>query len=116
MCKRRIERDLQSDNCENKNMNVGLVNMSKTGDGIDSSDIIIYIIAAIGILMLMKWLKKCYKRRQERMIRQLQPAQPIQMKVRPPAQPMQSQQLRVPALAPSIAKPAYRVHYRPAQT
>ena len=60
MCKRRIERDLQSDNRENKNLNVGLVNLSneKMGDGIDSSDIIIYIMAVICIIMLMKWIKK----------------------------------------------------------
>ena len=58
MCKRRIECDLQSDNHENKNLNVGIVNMSKTGDLIDSSDIIIYIIAAICIMMLMKWLQQ----------------------------------------------------------
>ena len=48
------------------------------------------------------------------MLRQLQSAQPTQMQVQPPAQPMQFQQLHVPALAPPIAKPAYRVHYRPA--
>ena len=65
-------------------------------------------------MMLFKWLKKCYNRRQERMLRQLQSAQPTQMQVQPPAQPMQFQQLHVPALAPPIAKPAYRVHYRPA--
>ena len=114
MCNKRSERDLQTDNREYQNMNVGLVNMSKTGDGIDSSDIIICIIAAICVMMLIKWLKKCYNRRQERMIRQLQAAQPIQMQVQPPAQPMQFQQLHVPALAPPIAEPAYRVHYRPA--
>ena len=72
MCNRRTECDLQSDNRENQNMNVGLVNMSKTGDGIDSSDIIIHIIAAIGVMTLIKRLKKCYNRRQERMIRQCQ--------------------------------------------
>ena len=78
MCNKRSERDLQTDNREYQNMNVGLVNMSKTGDGIDSSDIIICIIAAICVMMLIKWLKKCYNRCQEKMIRQLQPAQPIQ--------------------------------------
>ena len=51
MCKRRVERDIKSDNHhENQNMNVGLVNMSKTGDGIDSSDIIIYIILFQSVL------------------------------------------------------------------
>ena len=89
-------------------MNVGQVNMSKTGDGIDSSDVIIYIIAAICIMMLMKWLKKCYNRRQERMIRQNQ----MQMQPSQPLQPFQ--QLQVPALAPPVAEPAYRIHYRPA--
>ena len=108
MCKRRIECDLQSDNHENKNLNVGIVNMSKTGDLIDSSDIIIYIIAAICIMMLMKWRKKCYNRHQERMIRQNQMQ-------KQPSQPLQPfQQLQVPALAPPVAEPAYRIHYRPA--
>ena len=42
-----------SDNRENKNFNVGLLNLSneKMGDGIDSSGIIIYVIAAICIMM-----------------------------------------------------------------
>ena len=88
-------------------MNVGLVNLSnkKMGDGIDSSDIIIYIIAAIRRIMLLKWMKKCYNRRQARMIRQMQP---VQMQMQP------LQQLQVPALTPPVAQPAYRIHYRPA--
>ena len=61
MCKRGIERDILSENRENKNLNVGLVNLSneKMGDGIDTSDIVIYVIAAICIMMLIKWVKKC---------------------------------------------------------
>ena len=45
MCKRRQDHDI-SDNHKTQNTNVGLVNMSKTGDGIDVSDIIIYIICS----------------------------------------------------------------------
>ena len=61
MCKRGIERDILSENRENKNLNVGLVNLSneKMGDGIDTSNIVIYVIAAICIMMLIKWVKKC---------------------------------------------------------
>ena len=105
--------DLQSDTRENKNLNFGLVNLinEKMGDGIDSSDIIIDIIAAICMTMLLKWIKKCYNRHQEKMIRQIQPVQ-MQMQPSQPLQPLQ--QLQVPALAPPVAQPAYRIHYRPA--
>ena len=49
-------------------MNVGLLNMSseKFGDGATGEMIVTYIIAAICILMVGKWLKKCWNRRQER--------------------------------------------------
>ena len=96
-----------SDNRENKNFNVGLLNLSneKMGDGIDSSDIIIYVIAAICIMMLFKWMKQCYTRRQEKMIRQMQL---VQMKMQP------LQPLQVPALAAPVAQPAYRIQYRSA--
>ena len=49
MCKKRMERDIPSEARKNKNLNIGLLNLSneKMGDGIDSSDIVIYVIAAI---------------------------------------------------------------------
>ena len=49
MCNKRTERD-------DKNLNVGLLNLSneKMGDGIDSSDIVIDVIAAICVMMLFK--------------------------------------------------------------
>ena len=88
-------------------MNLGLVNMSKTGDGMDVIDIIIYVICAICVLMVLKWLKKCYNRR-------LRQAQNIIQPAMQPAQPVQFQQLHVPALPQPITEPGYRVHYRPA--
>ena len=91
-----------SDNRENKNFNMGLLNLGneKMGDGIN---IIIYVIAAICIMMLFKWMKQCYKRRQEKMIRQMQL---VQMKMQP------LQPLQVPDLAAPVAQPAYRSQYR----
>ena len=93
MCNRRIERDIPSDNRENKNFNMGLLNLGneKMGDGIN---IIIYVIVAICIMMLFKWMKQCYTRRQEKMIRQMQL---VQMKMQP------LQPLQVPALAAPVA-------------
>ena len=72
-----MERDIPSDAREDKNLNVGLLNLSneKMGDGIDSSEIVIYVIAAITVMMLFKWMKKCWTRCQERMLRQMQPVQ-----------------------------------------
>ena len=108
MCKRGIERDILSENRENKNLNVGLDEMM--GDGIDTSDIVIYVIAAICIMMLIKWVKKCWNRRQERMLRQMQP---VQIQMQPVHQPMQQIQ-QLPALAGPVMQQPYRNQFRPA--
>ena len=102
MCKPRVERDT-SDQHKTETMNLGLVNMSKNGDGLDAADIVIYVICAISVIMVLKWLKKCYNRK----VRQAQTL--VQQ-----AQPVQFQQLHVPALPQPIAEPGYRVTYRPA--
>ena len=94
-------------------MKLGLVNMSKTGDGIDVSDIIIYVICAICVLMVLKWLKKCYNRRLTQTQNIIQPAMQTVQPAMQPAQPVQFQQLHVPALPRPIAEAGYRVHYRP---
>ena len=114
MCKPRVERDT-SDQHKTETMNLGLVNMSKNGDGIDAADIVIYVICAISVIMVLKWLKKCYNRK----VRQAQTlVQPVIHPTMPPvqqqAQPVQFQQLHVPALPQPIAEPGYRVTYRPA--
>ena len=112
MCKRRMERDIPSYARENKNLIVGLLNLSieKRRDGIDSNDIVIYVIAAICVMMLFKWMKKCYNRHQERMMRQMQP---VQMQMQPLQQPLQQSQ-QLPALAAHVAQPTYRNQFRPA--
>ena len=43
MCKPRQVRDT-SDEHKTETVNVGLMNMSKNGDGIDAADIVIYVI------------------------------------------------------------------------
>ena len=92
-------------------MKLGLVNMSKTGDGIDVSDIIIYVICAICVLMVLKWLKKCYNRRLRQAQNIIQPTmQPVQPAMQP-AQPVQFQQLHVPALPQPIAEAVYSNFY-----
>ena len=116
MCKRRPERDSNQDARENNNMNVGLLNLSneKMGDGIDSSDIVTYVIAAICLMMLLKWIKKYWTRRQqpqERMMQQMQPVQQVQMQ--PIQQPLQQIQ-QLPALAAPVVQPTYRNQFRPA--
>ena len=92
-------------------MNLGLVNMSKTGDGMDVIDLIIYVICAICVLMVLKWLKKCYNRTLTQAQNIIQPAMQTVQPAMQPAQPVQFQQLHVPALAPPITEPGYRVHY-----
>ena len=84
MCKPRVECDT-SDQHKTQNMNLGLVNMSKNGDGLDVSDIVIYVICAISVIMVLKWLKKCYNRK----VRQ---AQNIIQPVMPPTMPPVQQQ------------------------
>ena len=84
-------------------MNLGLVNMSKNGDGLDVSDIVIYIICAICVLMVLKWLKKCYNRKVRQAQNIMQPAMPPAMPpVQQQAQPVQFQQLHLPALPQPI--------------
>ena len=50
------------DNRENSNVNVGLWNMSseKFGDGVTGEMVVTYVIAAICLMMVGKWLKKCW--------------------------------------------------------
>ena len=114
MCKPRVERDT-SDKHKTQNMNLGLVNMSKNGDALDVSDIVIYVICAISVIMVLKWLKKCYNRKVRQAQNIIQPVMPPTMPpVQQQAQPVQFQQLHVPTLPQPIAEPGYRVHYRPA--
>ena len=112
MCKPHKECDT-SDQHKTQNMNLGLLNMSKNGDGLDVSDIIIYVICVIFVLMVLKWLKKCYNRRMRQAQNIMQPAMPPVQPAMQPAQPVQFQQLHVPALPQPIAEAGYRVHYRP---
>ena len=84
MCKPKVERDT-SDKHKTETMNLGLVNMRKNGDGLDVSDIVIYVICAISVIMVFKWLKKCYNRK-------VRHAQNIMQPVMPPTMPPVQQQ------------------------
>ena len=95
-------------------VNAGLINISKnSGDGLDPTDIVIYIICAIVVMMVIKWIKKACNRR----LSQLQGLAPAHQQPLPPmpsapqAQPpaIQMQPLSVPALP----RPAYSVVFRP---
>ena len=68
MCKRAI-RETPKENHENSNVNVGLLNMSNEtfSDGLNATAILQYVIAAILMIMVAKWLKKCWNRRQQRL-------------------------------------------------
>ena len=120
MCKPRQPRATSGDEHSSDTVNVGLMNMSKnSGDGLDATDIVIYIICAIVVFMVFKWIKKCVNRKLSR-AQALAPApqQPLPMPSTPPVQPqaIQFQPLSVPALPQPTAKlesPAYRVVYRP---
>ena len=72
MCKNRRSQT-PADNRENSNVNVGLLNMSseKMGDGLSIEVIMQYVIAFICLLMMCRWIKKCWTRRQERQKRML---------------------------------------------
>ena len=120
MCKPRHVRDTSGDDHNSETVNVGLMNMSKnSGDGLDATDIVIYVICAIVVFMVFKWIKKCINRK----LSQAQalvpaPQQPLPpMPTTPPVQPkaIQFQPLSVPALPQpkQLDSPAYRVVYRP---
>jgi len=57
---------------ENNNLNVGLLNMSSENMNSLSMEVILqYLIAFIALLMMVRWIKKCWTRRQERQRRML---------------------------------------------
>ena len=120
MCKHRQPRATSGDEHNSETVNVGLMNMSKnSGDGLDATDIVIYVICAITVFMVFKWIKKCINRK----LSQAQalvpaPQQPMPpMPTAPPAQPqaIQFQPLSVPALPQPkhLETPGYRVIHRP---
>ena len=67
---------------ENVNTNIGLLNMSseEIGGPMTTQSVVTYLIALICIVMVLKWLKKCYGRRQARkreLIRSLSQQTPV---------------------------------------
>ena len=54
MCDKRQVRDTSGDDHNTETVNVGLLNMSKNGDGLDAADIVIYVICAISVIMVLK--------------------------------------------------------------
>ena len=112
MCKPRAPRASGNEHSSDTT-NVGLLNMSKnSGDGLDATDIVTYVICAIVVF------KKCVNRKLAG-AQALAPApqQPLPMPSAPPVQPqaIQFQPLSVPALPQPkhLDSPAYRVVYRP---
>ena len=121
MCKPRTPRASGNEHSSDTT-NVGLLNMSKnSGDGLDATDIVTYIICAIVVFMVFKWAKKCVNRRLAKaQALAPSPQQPLPIPSAPPVQAIQPQiqfqPLSVPALPQPTAKlesPAYRVVYRP---
>ena len=87
---------------ENNNLNVGLLNMSSENMNSLSMEVILqYLIAFIALLMMFRWMKKCWTRRQERQRRMLGLAG-IPMNNLNPGMNNQGQgQLALPAPVPS---------------
>ena len=118
MCKPRAPRASGNEHSSDTT-NVGLLNMSKnSGDGLDATDIVTYVICTILVFMVFKWIKKCVNRKLAG-AQALAPApqQPLPMPSAPPVQPqaIQFQPLSVPALPQPkhLESPGYRVVYRP---
>ena len=95
MCKLRVPRATISGNEHNsETVNVGLMNMSKnSGDGLDATDIVIYIICAIVVMMLIKWIKKCVNRKLSQ-AQALAPAPQQPLPPMPSAPPVQPQAIQ----------------------
>ena len=92
---------------ENVNTNIGLLNMSseEIGGPMTTQSVVTYIIALICIVMVLKWLKKCYGRRQERkreLIRSLSQQTPMGNQNQMAMQQIPSIPGPLPALAPPI--------------
>ena len=92
---------------ENVNTNIGLLNMSseEIGGPMTTQSIVTYIIALICIVMVLKWLKKCYGRRQARkreLIRSLSQQTPMGNQNQMAMQQIPPIPGPLPALAPPI--------------
>ena len=92
---------------ENVNTNIGLLNMSseEIGGPMTTQSIVTYIIALICIVMVLKWLKKAYGRRQARkreLIRSLSQQTPVGNQNQMAMQQIQPIPGPLPALAPPI--------------
>ena len=88
MCKPRVPRATSGDEHSSDTVNVGLMNMSKnSGDGLDATDIVIYVICAITVFMVFKWIKKCINRK-------LSQAQALVPAPQQPLPPMPNPKLR----------------------
>ena len=92
---------------ENVNTNIGLLNMSseEIGGPMTTQSVVTYIIALICIVMVLKWLKKCYGRRQARkreLIRSLSQQTPMGNQNQMAMQQIPSIPGPLPALAPPI--------------
>ena len=92
---------------ENSNTNIGLLNMSseEMGGPMTAQSVMTYIIALICLVMVFKWLKKCYGRRQERkreLIRSLSQQTPVVNQNQMAMQQIAPIPGPLPALAPPI--------------
>ena len=92
---------------ENVNTNIGLLNMSseEIGGPMTTQSVVTYLIALICIVMVLKWLKKCYGRRQARkreLIRSLSQQTPVGNQNQMAMNQIPSIPGPLPALAPPI--------------
>ena len=117
MCKRRVERAIPQDVRDNSNVNVGLLNMSseQSGDEIIVENVIQYVIGIICVAMVLKWIQKCWSRRQQRRLNsagqqmamnQIQAAQQLAVQAPPAPLPAPAPQPPAPVLALPAPAPA----------
>ena len=96
---------------ENVNTNIGLLNMSseEIGGPMTTQSVVTYLIALICIVMVLKWLKKCYGRRQARkreLIRSLSQPTPVGNQNQMAMQQIPMQQIpSIPGPLPALAPP-----------
>ena len=117
-CKPRMHRAVPEDSHDHNSetINTGLIAISKnSGDGgIDVTDVIIYCIAGILCLSVVKWLRKTCNRRLAAIQTGATPMAP-----QPPAQPLpavpQAPAVAMPLNIPALPAPTYSVVYRAGQ-
>ena len=114
-CKPRMQRAVPEDSHDknSETINTGLIAISRNSSdsGLDVTDVIIYCIAGILCLSVIKWLRKTCNRRLAAIQTGATPTAP-----QAPAQPLpavaQAQPVAMPVNLPALPAPTYSVVYR----